>query len=87
MGGDHQRVELDDERLVCSIPPDQILAVDEALQRFGEEEPEKALLVKLRFFAGLSLEEAAEKLGISRATASRHWTYARAWLHDAVSED
>ena len=86
-GGEHQRVELDDERLVCSIPPDQILAVDEALQRFAEEEPEKAQLVKLRFFAGLSLEEAAEILGISRATASRHWTYARAWLHDAVSKD
>jgi RNA polymerase sigma factor (TIGR02999 family) len=84
-GGEHQRVELDDERLVCSIPPDEILAVDEALQRFGQEEPEKAQLVKLRFFAGLNLEEAAEALGISRATASRHWTYARAWLRDAVS--
>lgn len=86
-GGELQRVELDDERLVCSIPADQILALDEALQRFGEEEPEKAQLVKLRFFAGLSIEEAAEALGISRATASRHWTYARAWLHDAVSMD
>jgi RNA polymerase sigma factor (TIGR02999 family) len=86
-GGEHQRVELDDERLVCSISPDQILALDEALQRFDVEEPEKAQLVKLRFFAGLSLEEAAETMGISRATASRHWTYARAWLHDAVSKD
>ena len=86
-GGELQRVELDDERLVCSIPPDQILALDEALQRFEQEEPDKAQLVKLRFFAGLSLEEAAETLGISRATASRHWTYARAWLHDAVSKD
>jgi len=86
-GGEHQRVELDDERLVCSIPPDQILALDEALQRFEKEEPDKAQLVKLRFFAGLSLEEAAETLGISRATASRHWTYARAWLHDAVSKE
>lgn len=86
-GGEHQRVELDDERLVCSIPADQILALDEALQRFGEQEPEKAQLVKLRFFAGLSLEEAAETLRISRATACRHWTYARAWLHDAVSKD
>jgi RNA polymerase sigma factor (TIGR02999 family) len=86
-GGEHQRIELDDERLVCSIPSDQLLAVDEALERFGEEEPEKAQLVKLRFFAGLSIEEAAETLGISRATASRHWTYARAWLHDAISAD
>jgi RNA polymerase sigma factor (TIGR02999 family) len=86
-GGEHQRVEVDDEQLVCSIPSDQLLALDEALERFGQEEPEKAQLVKLRFFAGLSIEEAAEAMGISRATASRHWTYARAWLHDAVSED
>jgi RNA polymerase sigma factor (TIGR02999 family) len=86
-GGEHQRVELDDERLVCSVPADRIIALDEALERFAQEEPEKAQLVKLRFFAGLSIEEAAEVLGISRATASRHWTYARAWLHDAVSLD
>ena len=86
-GGEHQQVEMDDERLICSVPSDQIVALDEALERFGQEEPEKAQLVKLRFFAGLSIEEAAEALGISRATASRHWTYARAWLHDAVSTD
>ena len=86
-GGEHHRVEMDDERLVCSVPSDQILALDEALERFGQEEPEKAQLVKLRFFAGLSIEEAAEALGISRATASRHWTYARAWLHNAISAD
>jgi RNA polymerase sigma factor (TIGR02999 family) len=86
-GGEHLRVEIDDERLVCSVPADQLLALDEALERFAQEEPEKAQLVKLRFFAGLSIEEAAETLGISRATASRHWTYARAWLHDAVSAD
>jgi RNA polymerase sigma factor (TIGR02999 family) len=83
-GGEHHRVEMDDERLVCLVPADQILAVDEALERFAQEEPEKAQLVKLRFFAGLSIEEASEALGISRATASRHWTYARAWLHDAL---
>ena len=86
-GGEYQRVEMDEERLVCSVPEDQIIALDEALERFDQEEPEKAQLVKLRFFAGLSIEEAAEVLGISRATASRHWTYARAWLHDAVSAD
>ncbi len=84
-GGEHFRVELDDERLVCSLPSDEIVELDEALEQFAQEEPEKAQLVKLRFFAGLSIEEAAESLGISRATASRHWTYARAWLHDAIS--
>jgi RNA polymerase sigma factor (TIGR02999 family) len=86
-GGDHHRVEMDDERLVCSVPSEQLVALDEALERFAQEEPEKAQLVKLRFFAGLSIEEAAEALGISRATASRHWTYARAWLHDALSAE
>lgn len=84
-GGQHQRVELDDDRLVCSVPSEQLLTLDEALERFVQEEPEKAQLVKLRFFAGLSLEESAEVLGISRATASRYWTYARAWLHDAIA--
>ena len=84
-GGEHHRVEMDDERLVCSVPSDQLLALDEALGRLGQEEPEKSQLVKLRFFAGMSIEEAAEVLGISRATASRNWTYARAWLHDALS--
>lgn len=86
-GGEYQRVEMDDERLVCSVPPDQIVALDEALERFSQEEPEKAQLVKLRFFAGLSIEEAAEAMGISRATASRYWTYARAWLFNAISAD
>jgi RNA polymerase sigma factor (TIGR02999 family) len=86
-GGEHHRVELDDERLVCSVPSDQMIALNEALERFAKEEPEKAQLVKLRFFAGLSIEEAAEVLGISRATASRQWAYARAWLYHAVSAD
>ncbi len=86
-GGEHHRVEMDEERMTCAIPSDQILALDEALERFGKEEPEKAQLVKVRFFAGLSIEEAAEALGISRATASRHWTYARAWLFSAISAD
>lgn len=84
-GGEHHRVEMDDARLVCSIPSDQLIALDEALRRFAEADPAKARLVKLRFFAGLSIEEAAEAMGISRATASRHWTYARAWLFNALS--
>ena len=84
-GGEFDRVEMDDERLVCSVPSNQLLALDEALVRLGQEEPEKAQLVKLRFFAGMSVEEAAEVLGISRATAARSWTYARAWLHDALA--
>ncbi len=84
-GGELHRVEMDEERLVCAVPADQMLAVDEALERFAQEEPEKAQLVKLRFFAGLSIEEAAEALGISRTTATRYWTYARAWLRVAIA--
>ena len=65
-------------------PADDLLALDEALDRFAVADPVKAELVKLRYFAGLSQEEAAVALGISRATASRYWTYARAWLIDAI---
>ena len=63
---------------------DDLRALDEALDRFATVDPVKAELVKLRYFAGLSEEEAAAALGISRATASRYWTYARAWLIDAL---
>jgi DNA-directed RNA polymerase specialized sigma24 family protein len=62
------------------------VALDEALNRLAEQEPARAELVKLRYFAGLSLDEAAACLGISRATAKRYWAVARAWLFDALSE-
>ena len=64
---------------------DDLLAIDEALDRLAEEDPRKAELVKLRFFTGLSIEEAARCLGISRATADRSWAYARAWLYERLS--
>jgi RNA polymerase sigma factor (sigma-70 family) len=57
-----------------------VLALDELLTRLAADDPEAAEVVKLRYFAGLSVEEAAESLGISRASAYRHWTFARAWL-------
>ena len=85
-GGQALRVELDDADWTEEPPADELLALDEALIKFEVEEPEKAKLVKLRYFAGLTLEEAAAALGISRATASRHWTYARAWLYNAVAD-
>ena len=69
-----------------SRPTDDVLTVDQALERLAAEAPEKAQLVKLRYFAGLSLEEAAEALGISRATASRYWAYAKAWLFRAIQD-
>jgi len=64
--------------------PDEILDINDALDRFAQQAPEKADLVKLLYFAGLSLDEAAASLGISRVTAHRHWIFARAWLHRAV---
>jgi RNA polymerase sigma factor (TIGR02999 family) len=78
-GGGLRRVPLDDAaRWVES--PDHLLALDDALRRFALEEPSKAELVELRFFAGMTTTEAASVLGISVATAERWWTYARAWL-------
>ena len=63
-----------------------VLALDEALNRLAVEDADKAQVVKLRYFAGLSLEETAAALGISPATAKRRWTYARAWLYAALSD-
>jgi RNA polymerase sigma factor (TIGR02999 family) len=83
--GDRKRVELD-EALSVAEPGVDLLALDEALDRLAAQEPAKAQLVKLRYFAGLSLEEAAACLGISAATAKRSWTVARAWLYAALSE-
>ena len=75
-------VEIEIER-----PLEEVLYVDEALDMFAELHPKKAELVKLRYFAGLSHQEAARALGISRATADRYWLFARAWLRDRLEED
>ena len=80
-GGNLQRVELAQPEAPAETPPEDLIALDEALDQFAKEDPVKAELVMLRFFAGLSSEEAADCLGISRATAARYWTYARAWLY------
>ncbi len=85
-GGGHQRVTLD-EVLSIAEPREDLLALDEALTRLASEDPAKADIVKLRYFAGLSLEEAAACLGISLATAKRRWSVARAWLFDALSDE
>ena len=83
-GGNRKRVELDEALSVADHQVD-ILALDEALTQLAAEEPVKAELVKLRYFAGLSLEEAAACLGISPATAKRYWAVARAYLYAALS--
>ena len=83
-GGRLRRMELDDGAQLAVAPDqaaDDLLALDEALGQLEGEDPFKARLVKLRYFAGLSLPEAARALGISTATAKRHWIYARSWLY------
>jgi len=85
-GGDRERLPLSDVEIATEAPAEELLALDEALDRFAAVDPVKAELVKLRYFAGLCEEEAAAALGVSRATASRYWTYARAWLIKALGE-
>jgi RNA polymerase sigma factor (TIGR02999 family) len=80
-GGQHTRVDLETLALPVADPPDELLALDEALSELARAHPEKAQLVKLRYFAGLTLDEAAQALGFSVSTADRHWAFARAWLY------
>jgi RNA polymerase sigma factor (TIGR02999 family) len=84
-GGDIRRVEL--EEAEAPARSDDLEALDEALDLLAREDPPKAELVKLRFFAGLSVEEAGRCLGISRATADRWWAYARAWLYEHLQDE
>jgi RNA polymerase sigma factor (TIGR02999 family) len=80
-GGGRRRLALAEVDLPGPAEPDELLLLDEALAGLAREDPAAAELAKLHLFAGLTVEQAGEALGISRATAFRHWTYARAWLH------
>jgi RNA polymerase sigma factor (TIGR02999 family) len=82
--GDRKRVDLEEVCLVDESNSLQLIALSEALDQLEQEDRRKAELVKLRYFVGMSEEEAANALGISRATASRYWTYAKSWLHCAL---
>jgi RNA polymerase sigma factor (TIGR02999 family) len=84
-GGQFRRVDLDAARPVSPDPEDDLEALDEALRRLETTDPPAARLVKLRFFAGLTMPEAARALGVPLRTAERNWTYARAWLHRALA--
>jgi len=79
-GAVRRRIDLEDAELTVNDPPEELLTVDEGLSALSLRHPEKAQLVKLRYFAGLTAEEAAAAMGISIATANRRWAYARAWL-------
>ena len=84
-GGDLQRIDLEQAPLFAQEPSEELLTVDEALSKLAQEDPRKAELVKLRYFAGLSVQEAADFLGISRATADRYWAYAKVFLYCEIS--
>jgi RNA polymerase sigma factor (TIGR02999 family) len=86
-GGGLVRRELDDIQLAPPELGEDLEALDEALNRLAKKDPIKADLVKLRHFAGLTIEEAAQALGISMTTANRYWAYARAWLHQEIISD
>ena len=84
-GGDRRRVNVDEIVLAVADPPDDLVALDEALVALAAEHPAKAQLVNLRYFGGLTHAESAQALGISVSTADRHWAYARAWLYRHMS--
>jgi RNA polymerase sigma factor (TIGR02999 family) len=83
-GGGQQRVELEDGSAAVISADDQVLAVSDALEKLTRLDPQRAEVVKLRYFVGLTFEEAAEVLGISVITAKRYWAFARAWLHEEI---
>ena len=81
------RLNIDDLEIAAPGSDDQVLAINDALEKFVSIDPLKAELVKLRYFAGLTIEQAAKVLEISEATAKRWWSYARAWLYTEVGDD
>jgi RNA polymerase sigma factor (TIGR02999 family) len=86
-GGGLQRLPIEDQEIEAAEPSVDLLAVHEALDRFQDVDPTAAQIVKLRYFAGLTIPQAAEALGISTSTVDRSWAYARAWLHAALKHD
>lgn len=84
-GGGQQKVNLNDAELAIEGPSDDLIALDEALVKLASIDKEKADLVKLRYFAGLTLKQAASILHLSERTAKRHWTHARAWLYRQIT--
>lgn len=86
-GGDWRRVDFEELDVFTSVSPDQLVELDDALERLARLDPLAGSLVKLRYFAGLPLDQAAAGLGISTATAYRHWAYARAWLGGELLRD
>ena len=84
-GGDRQRIPFNAAEIAADAPSQDLLALDESLRRLEEHDPAAAKLVKLRYFAGMTMPQAAEALGMSLRTAERNWTYARSWLRRDLS--
>src|SRR5262245_52705565 len=84
-GGDRQRVDLDASAILSDGPNDQVVALDNAVAKLAIAEPLSAEVVKLKYYAGLSIPQIAEALGVSSRTADRRWAYARAWLHQELT--
>ena len=86
-GGEHRKVDLADIDVATDTPSEDVIALDEALDRLNEEDRMAAELVKLRYFAGLTLKQAAEALRLSPSTADRCWAYAKVWLYHEIAQD
>src|SRR5262249_55649864 len=86
-GGGRHQLPLDPDALVADSPEEELLAINDALDRLAGEDPQAAHLVKLRYFSGLSVNEAAEVMGIPRSTAYVHWAFARATLRVLLKND
>jgi RNA polymerase sigma factor (TIGR02999 family) len=86
-GGDRRRIELEAAESLVQAPSEDLLALDEALTRLTTHDPIKAEVVKLRFFAGLTMPEIARSLDLSLATVERYWTYARTWLYAELADE
>jgi len=85
-GGGQRRLDVDEIEIAAPLQEDELLAVNEALDRFSQHAPQKAELVKLRYFTGMGLKEAGQVLGISEPTAVRWWTYSKTWLYQAIQK-
>jgi RNA polymerase sigma factor (TIGR02999 family) len=85
-GGDQLRVDIDHLELAATTPEEKVLLIDDALERLQAQDPERARVVLLKFFGGLTNQEVAESIGVTERTIERHWAYAKAWLFQNIRE-
>jgi RNA polymerase sigma factor (TIGR02999 family) len=85
-GGDQARIDIEQLELAATTPDDKVLLIDDALERLQTEDPEKARIVVLKFFGGLTNQEVAENLGVTERTVERQWAFAKAWLFRSIHE-